>query len=34
MRNTYGAVWEMSVLPTLPLDMRVTNAAGETVVMR
>jgi hypothetical protein len=34
MKNTYGAVWEASLLPALPLDLRLTDSAGHTVVAR
>lgn len=34
MKNAYGAVWEASLLSTLPLDMQVTKTSGETVVLR
>ena len=33
-KNTYGAVWEASVLPPSPLDIRLTDAAGHSVVAR
>jgi hypothetical protein len=31
-KNTYGANWEASNLPQYPLDIRLTDAAGHTVV--
>ncbi|KAK9916482.1 hypothetical protein WJX75_003217 [Coccomyxa subellipsoidea] len=31
-RNTYGAVWEASNLPPSPLDIRLTDPAGHSVV--
>ena len=31
-QNTYGANWEASGLPSLPLDIRLTDAAGHVVV--
>lgn len=33
-RNTYGAVWEASNLPPSPLDIRLTDPAGHSVVAR
>jgi hypothetical protein len=33
MRNAFGAAWEASRLPTLPWDIRLTNAAGKTLVL-
>lgn len=32
MRNTYGAVFETSNLPSLPIDIRITNAAEQQVI--
>ena len=34
MRNTYGAVWEASALPALPLDLQLTDSAGHSVIAR
>lgn len=33
MNNTYGAVWEADTLPGLPLDVRITDSAGDAVVV-
>ncbi|KAF8063780.1 EXPA32 [Scenedesmus sp. PABB004] len=33
MKNTFGAAWEASMLPALPLSLNVTNARGESVVL-
>lgn len=30
-KNTYGAVWEVSVLPAPPLDLRITNSLNQQV---
>ena len=32
MTNTYGAVWEASNLPAFPLDLRLTDSLGHSVV--
>lgn len=34
MRNTFGANWELSMLPSLPFDIRVTNTLGQQVVLK
>ena len=34
LQRSYGAVWERSGLPDPPLDLRITNAAGQQVVAR
>lgn len=32
MRNTYGAIFELSNLPSLPIDIQITNTDGQTVI--
>ena len=32
LKNTYGAVWEASDLPPLPLDLQLTDSLGHAVV--
>eukprot|EP00879_Flechtneria_rotunda_P012123 GHRR01012661.1.p1 GENE.GHRR01012661.1~~GHRR01012661.1.p1 ORF type:complete len:114 (+),score=31.30 GHRR01012661.1:935-1276(+) len=34
MNNTYGAEWEISIVPAPPLDIKVTNQQGQSVVLR
>ena len=34
LTNTYGAKWEVSMLPEPPLDLRITGADGEVLVAR
>lgn len=34
MKSNYGAAFEASRLPALPWDIRLTNTAGDTVVLR
>jgi len=34
MLNTFGATWEASNLPAPPLDMRITNNEGQSIVAR
>ncbi|KAK9841371.1 hypothetical protein WJX74_004628 [Apatococcus lobatus] len=34
MTNTYGAVWELSNLPQPPLDVQLTNTAGQSLIAR
>lgn len=34
MKNTYGAVWEMSKLPPLPFDIKLTDTKGQSVVLK
>jgi hypothetical protein len=34
MNNTFGANWELSKLPSPPLNLRVTTKAGQSVVIR
>ncbi|KAF6263105.1 hypothetical protein COO60DRAFT_1624699 [Scenedesmus sp. NREL 46B-D3] len=33
MKNTYGSNWELSKLPSAPLDLRVTTKSGKSVVL-
>jgi hypothetical protein len=33
MKNAFGAAWEASRLPAFPWDIRLTNAAGKSVVL-
>eukprot|EP00878_Enallax_costatus_P003040 GHUV01003238.1.p1 GENE.GHUV01003238.1~~GHUV01003238.1.p1 ORF type:complete len:361 (+),score=78.47 GHUV01003238.1:811-1893(+) len=33
MKNTYGAIWEASKLSALPLDLSITKADGQSVVL-
>jgi hypothetical protein len=33
MRNVFGAAWEASCLPALPWDIKLTNAAGKSLVL-
>ncbi|CAD7696154.1 unnamed protein product [Ostreobium quekettii] len=33
-QNTFGAAWEASVLPDPPMDIRLTNAKGEQLVLK
>jgi hypothetical protein len=33
MTNPFGAAWEASRLPALPWDIRLTNAAGKSLVI-
>jgi len=33
MRNAFGAAWEASRLPALPWDIRLTNAAGKSLLL-
>lgn len=34
MKNTYGANWELSKLPTPPYDLKVTTKAGATTIIK
>jgi hypothetical protein len=34
MRNTYGAVWEVSGFSPPPLDILIRDQAGQQVVLR
>jgi hypothetical protein len=34
MQHTFGAAWELSSVPPAPLDLRATDATGQTVVAR
>jgi hypothetical protein len=34
MNNTFGANWELSKLPSPPLDLRVSTKSGQSVVIR
>lgn len=34
MQHTFGAAWELSSVPPPPLDLRATDADGQTVVAR
>jgi hypothetical protein len=34
MKNTYGAVFEASILPNPPFSIRITNTAGQQVVAK
>jgi hypothetical protein len=33
MSQPFGAAWEASRLPPLPWDIRLTNAAGKSIVL-
>lgn len=33
MKNAFGAAWEASRLPALPWDIRLTNAAGKSLLL-
>ena len=34
MMNTFGANWELSQLPSPPLDIRITNVYGQQVLLK